>query len=366
MVRRRVRLTAYMDSVEIGGAEISLGHLLAGLDPSIEVTMIGVDAGVVAQIAERRPGTRAMTVTRVGGKADVKPIVQHVRAMRASRPDLVHVNLQSPWEGQYGILAGLLNRRPVVAVEQIVFGDQTRPQVLLRRALCSRLSAHVAVGVRAAREIEEMIGLEAGSVETIYNGVPDLPLHPLTPPVAGPVVGAVGRLHAQKGFDLLIRALPSLSSEVSCVLVGDGPERANLEALASSLEVRDRLFVTGWTARARDYLPAFAVVAMPSRFEGFPLAAVEAMMARRPLVATRVESLPEAVEDGRTGLLIPPDDVDSLAGALKDLLGDPARRREMGERAREIALRRFTDKAMTRSYEDIYRRLVPGWSGAVR
>ena len=83
-------------------------------------------------------------------------------------------------------------------------------------------------------------------------------------------------------------------------------------------------------------------------------------------MATRVESLPEAVEDGRTGLLIPPDDVDSLAGALKDLLGDPARRREMGERAREIALRRFTDKAMTRSYEDIYRRLVPGWSGAVR
>src|SRR5829696_6508418 len=117
IVRRRVRLTAYMDSVEIGGAEISLGHLLAGLDPSIEVTMIGVDAAVVDQIAGRRPGTRAMTVTRVGGKADVKPIVQHVRAMRASRPDLVHVNLQSPWEGQYGILAGLLNRRPVVAVE---------------------------------------------------------------------------------------------------------------------------------------------------------------------------------------------------------------------------------------------------------
>jgi glycosyltransferase involved in cell wall biosynthesis len=366
MVGHRVRLTAYMDSVEIGGAEISLGHLLAELDPSIEVSVLGVDDRVVDKIAAGRPGTSTMTVPHVRGKADVKRLAQHVRAVTASRPDLVHVNLQSPWEGQYGILAGLLARRPVVAVEQIVFGAQPRRQVFLRRALCSRLAAHVAVGVRAAREIEEMIGLEAGSVETIYNGVPDLSLDPVPPPVEGPIVGAVGRLHTQKGFDLLIRALPSLSSEVSCVLVGDGPERANLEGLASSLGVRDRLFVAGWTARARDYLPAFAVVAMPSRFEGFPLAAVEAMLASRPLVATRVESLPEAVEDGRTGLLIPPDDVDSLAGALKDLLGDPTRRREMGERAREIALRRFTDKAMTRSYEDLYRRLVPGWSGAVR
>jgi glycosyltransferase involved in cell wall biosynthesis len=364
MVLRRVRLTAYMDSVEIGGAEISLGNLLTELDPSIEVTVLGVNAGVVEKIAARRGGSSTLTLPPVRGKADLGRIVKHVRAVRALRPDLLHVNLQSPWEGQYGILAGLINRRPVVAVEQIVFGAQPRRQRWLRRALCSRLSAHVAVGERAAREIEEMIGLEPGSVETIYNGVPDEPLTPVPRPAEGPIVGAVGRLVHQKGFDLLIRALESLPAEATCVLVGDGPERASLEELASRLGLRDRLIVTGWAERPRDYLPSFDVVALPSRFEGFPLVAVEAMLARRPLVVSRVESLPEAVENGTTGLLVPPDDVEALAGALTELLSDPDRREAMGERGRARALARFTSTAMARSYEAVYRRLLPEWGAS--
>lgn len=355
----RVRLTAYMDSVEVGGAEIALGHLLAELDPSIEVTVLGVDPGVVEAIASRRTGSAESIVPVVRNKADLGGIARHVRAIRALRPDLLHVNLQSPWEGQYGILAGLLNRRPVVAVEQIVFGSPPPVQRFLRRALCSRLSAHVAVGERAAREIEEMIGLEAGSVETIHNGVPDVSPNPVPHPVGGPIVGAVGRLVHQKGLDLLIRAVASLPEEATCVLVGDGPERDALERLARELGVGDRLIVTGWIDRPRDYMAALDVVALPSRFEGFPLVAIEAMLARRALVATRVQSIPEAVEDGVTGLLVPPEDAEALAGAITTLLSDSTRREEMGERGRARALERFSAQAMARSYEALYRRLLP-------
>jgi glycosyltransferase involved in cell wall biosynthesis len=116
--------------------------------------------------------------------------------------------------------------------------------------------------------------------------------------------------------------------------------------------------ITGWVERARDYLPALDVVAMPSRFEGFPLAAVEAMLASRPLVATPVQSIPEAVEDGVTGLLVPPEDVGALAGAIAELLGDGSRREEMGKRGRALALERFTSRTMARSYEALYGRLL--------
>jgi glycosyltransferase involved in cell wall biosynthesis len=347
-----------MDSVDIGGAEIALGHLLAELDPSIEVSVLGVDRGVAETIASRRPGSSVSIVPSVRNKTDIGPIAAHVRAIRALRPDLVHVNLWSTWEGQYAILAGLLNRRPVIAVEQIVFGAQPPIQRALRRLLCSRLAAHVAVGERVAREVEEMIGLDTGSIETIYNGVPDVFLNPVPRPAEGPIVGAVGRLSPQKGLDVLVRAIALLPPEVTCVLVGDGPLRGDLERLAASLGVGDRVIVTGWIERARDYLPVLDVVAMPSRFEGFPLAAVEAMLASRPLVATPVQSIPEAVQDGTTGLLVPPENPDALAGAVAELLGDRARREEMGRRGRALALEQFTSQTMARSYEALYRRLL--------
>jgi glycosyltransferase involved in cell wall biosynthesis len=347
-----------MDSLYIGGAEISLGNLLAELDPSIDVSVLGVNRQVAETVATRRPGTRVSLVPAVRNKADLRPIAAHVRAVRDLRPDLLHVNLWSSWEGQYGILAGLLNRRPVVAVEQIVFGSQPWIQRALRRALSRGLAAHVAVGRQVGREVEEMIGLERGSIETIYNGVPDVALNPVARPAAGPTVGAVGRLSPQKGLDVLIRAMALLPGDVTCVLVGDGPLRAELEQLAESEGVADRLIITGWVERARDYLPALDVVAMPSRFEGFPLAAVEAMLASRALVGTRVQSIPEAVQDGRTGLLVAPDDPQALAAAVAELLRDVPRREEMGARGRALALERFTSRTMARSYEALYARLL--------
>jgi glycosyltransferase involved in cell wall biosynthesis len=347
-----------MDAVAVGGAEIVLGHLLAELDSSIEVSVLGVDRDVADTVASRRPGSPVSVVPPVRNKADLGPIAAHVRAVRDLRPDVLHVNLWSSWEGQYAILAGLLNRRPVVAVEHIVFGDQPPIQRVLRRALCSRLAAHVAVGDRVAREIEEMIGLARGSIETIHNGVPDLPLDAVPRPSDGTLIGAVGRLVPQKGLDLLIRSVALLPDEVTCVLIGDGPLRADLEQLAASLGVADRVLITGWVERPRDYMPVLDLVALPSRFEGFPLVALEAMLASRPLVATDVQSIPEAVEDGVTGFLVPPDDVGALTGALTEALSDRPRLEEMGRRARARALERFTAPTMARSYEALYRRLL--------
>jgi glycosyltransferase involved in cell wall biosynthesis len=225
-----------------------------------------------------------------------------------------------------------------------------------RRLLARCLDAHVAVGERAARTIEEVVGLARGSVLSVPNGVPNAPLDSLPPLAGGLVIGSLGRLVDQKGFDLLVRALPELH-DATVVLVGDGPEREALKALAASLGVADRLLITGWSAEARRYLPTFDVFALPSRWEGMPLGILEAMHAGLPVVAADVGSVAEAVLEGETGYVVPVGDPLAVRDRLGRLLADASLREQFGDRGRIVARERFTDVVMARSYEQLYRRL---------
>jgi glycosyltransferase involved in cell wall biosynthesis len=167
----------------------------------------------------------------------------------------------------------------------------------------------------------------------------------------------VGRLDRQKGLDLLVDALPSIP-EAFVLLVGDGPEHEDLLRRATAAGVADRLQITGWRQDARDFLTALDVFVLPSRFEGFPQAVVEAMLAERAVVASDVGSVSEAVIDGETGLLVPPNDARALAGAVRRLRDDPELRRTMGHRARARALEEFSLSRMVRAYEALYAEVV--------
>jgi glycosyltransferase involved in cell wall biosynthesis len=349
---RPVRLTVYTDAVARGGAEQSLHNLLSQLGPHIDASVLGVDQELGEWLASARPGTTLHTVTLPRGKFNFASILEHIRAVRRLRPDILHANLHTTFAGQYGILAGLLAPGAcVVAVEQSPIGSGSRVQRLTKRFASRRLAAHVSVGQRSARMVEEVVGLTPGTVLTIYNGVPveQAPARERRGPA--PVVGSLGRLSHEKGFDFLIRALPLIDARV--VLVGDGPERAELEALAAKLGVRDRLEITGWTDDARSYLSTFDVFCLPSRFEGFPLTIPEALLAGLPVVASDVGSVPEAVLE-TTGLLVPPGDPAALAAALQTLLDDPDLRRRLGEGGRILAQERFTAPTMARAFEKLY------------
>ncbi|HKN93587.1 MAG TPA: glycosyltransferase family 4 protein, partial [Thermoleophilaceae bacterium] len=215
------------------------------------------------------------------------------------------------------------------------------------------VAAHVAVGERAAREIERLVGLPQGSVLTIYNGVPDVPVQRAEPPLGRPVIGSLGRLSEQKSYDVLIRALAELP-DAGLVLVGDGPERPALERLAEELGVRSRLHITGWTDSARAHLGYFDVFALVSHYEAFPLSILEAMLAGVPVVATDVGSVSESVHDGQTGVLVPPGSPAEVARAIRSLLDEPERARSLARNARQAALDRFTASAMAASYVRLY------------
>nr|WP_255527170.1 glycosyltransferase [Oculatella sp. LEGE 06141] len=196
------------------------------------------------------------------------------------------------------------------------------------------------------------------SVVSIPNGVPDISLPTPLPSRSDEalVVGSVGRLDRMKAHDVLLRAIAQVDG-VRVVILGDGDERSPLETLANQLGVSDRVELPGWVENPRLLLPEFDAIALPSRSEGFPLAMVEAMLAARPVIASRVGSMAEAVIDGQTGLLVEKDSVEGLAHALIQLRDDPALRQRLGQQGREVAVARFTVQQMTTRYEQLWRSL---------
>jgi glycosyltransferase involved in cell wall biosynthesis len=349
-----MRLVAYTDNVELGGADLSMAHLIGRLDRSIDVTVVGVSRRVVERIAAGRPDAAARIVLRPRSGHDLRSLTAHVSAIREIAPDVVHANLSSPWSCQYAIAAGALMRRArVVAVYQLAVAPISARQRRTKRLTARAVHRHVGVGERTSRQVEELIGLPYGSLRTIHNGVPDETTQPFPRPRPGPLIGAIGRLEHQKGIDLLIRALADIEG-ATLLIVGDGSQRRPLEELAVALDVSDRVVWSGWRDDARRYLGSLDVFTLPSRFEGFPLALLEALLARSAVVAADVGSVSEAVLDGETGLLVPPDDPTALAAAIRRLLASSDLRRRLGERGRRVVLERFTADHMTHAFESLY------------
>jgi len=353
-----VRVAAYTDSNDLGGAEKALATLVRGLGDWIDVTVVGTDPAIVREVAAGRDRAETRIVRSVRSKWDLRGSVAHLRMMRELRPDVLHANLPTPWSCQYALSAALLTPGVrTLAVHHAIALPETQAQLRLNRLNLKRLDAHVAVSVASAAFVERVVGLGEGAVRVIYNGVPDVPVTAAPRVADGPVVGYVGRLAPEKGLDVLLRAIGSLP-DVTTVLVGDGPDRPRLERLGRQLGVSDRICMPGWVKDPRPWYPGFDVLALPSRSEALGIAAIEAMLARLPVVASRVGGTPEVVVDGDTGILVPPDDHEALARGIRSLLAAPALRSKMGESGREIALRRFGLPPMLRSYESIYRELL--------
>ena len=142
------------------------------------------------------------------------------------------------------------------------------------------------------------------------------------------------------------------------VALGEGPDRAALEALAEQLGVTDAVLLPGRVGDVAACLRDAELVVHPARWEGFGLALLEAMYAGRAIVASRVSSIPEIVVDGETGLLVPPDDPGALAAAVLQLLGDPELTARYGAAGLERARTEFTVARMTERHLELYGRVL--------
>ena len=360
----RRRLCCYLTTEELGGMEMSVATLLANLDREWDITVIGSSPLVLEHVSGGSSYVREVCVPAVRHKSNIRAIAAHVRAVHRARPELMLVCLSQLYDAQYGFLAAEANKVPTVAVVHSVFPPTSRSNDLLFRLVSRRVRAFGGVSLSVCAAAEEALGLRPGSVTLLYNGVPDPSDHrgssepePEPEPGAGAgssigngfMIGAVGRLVPEKGFDTVLRALAMLP-DATLVLVGDGPERLSLERLSTDLGLRGRVTFAGrvdppWTSRWR-----FDVLAMPSRTEAFGLVAVEALLAGIPVVGSRVGGLCEVLTDGETGLLVPVDDPTALAAAIGKLQADPSLRSRLAGQGGIDARERFTIDSMMRGY----------------
>jgi glycosyltransferase involved in cell wall biosynthesis len=349
----------YIETDSLGGAEIVTGHLIEALRPDIEVVAMGPHQHVVEYLAGRRPGTEAIIVPLLRSKRELRAFPAHRRILRSLSPSIFQAVLTFQTACQWPLIAARSVRRitPIAVEHRPPLPDTRRGHAAKRRAV-RVLAAHVAVGDRVARVVEDELHLSRGSIETIHNGIPDVDVTPVEIPTHGTTIGAVApRLDPAKGVDVLLRALAPLS-DASLVVVGSGPDERLLRELPRSLGLDDRVHWVGWSDAPRSYIAAVDVLAVPSRDEALPLVILEAMLAGRPVVASAVGSVDEAVIDGLTGLLVPPDDPTALADALGALVADAELRDRMGACGRQRAVEQFSVEAMARSYEALYDRLA--------
>lgn len=245
---------------------------------------------------------------------------------------------------------------------------------LLGRITVGLSDALVAPSRVTAGELEEDYG--ASDVRVIPNGIRCEDLEAAGRRRLGadagsrqPTVLYVGRLRTRKAVAVLLEAFVVVRRQMPAarlVLVGDGEQRAALEAQKAALGLGEEVQFTGALPREKivDLYAAADVYCLPSLYEGFPVAILEAMAAALPVVSTTVSGIPEAVMPGQTGELVEPEHIAALARALLLLLEDPAKARAYGEAGRALLAERFSIEVVTRSYLELWQEVGGGQQGA--
>jgi len=201
-----------------------------------------------------------------------------------------------------------------------------------------------------------------GPARVIYAGLSlppgELPQHRARSEI---IIGTAGRLVELKGIEYLISAVAALRREFPAVRVeiaGSGPQHEKLEEAITQRGLGEQVKILGWIDDLPTILSRWDVFVMPSLEEGFPIAALDAMAASLPVVATSVGGIPELIEDGKSGWLVPPRDAEALASRLRLLLCDPELRLSMGEAGYTRVRDRFSAARMTESFARLYDELL--------
>jgi hypothetical protein len=354
---REIRLVAYTNATNLGGAERCLSMILAGLPPSFRVTLVATDSTVAEAIASGCLAAEISSVRPATRFWDARAVAAHRRILQQLDPHLSLINLQTPYSGLHATLAALLvPRARVVAIEHLPLPSQSRGAHLLKRVTSRRLAAHVAVSEQTAQAIAGEARIPRERMLVVRNGVSE-PDGGETERGSQPIIGGLGRLDPQKGFDVLIDALALLPG-VSAVVSGDGPEREALMRRAHDRAVADRFAILGWKDETGPLLRSLDVFVLPSRYEGLPLALLDAMATGTAVVASDVGAVSEAVVSGETGLLVPPDDPKALAAGIRQLLDDERLRQRLGAAARAAWQAEFTAERMQQRYVNLFTGLV--------
>jgi len=370
MSSRPLRIVHVVPTLDVGGLENGLVNVVAALP---EFAHAVVSIGPLGAFAQRLPRTvEQVTLGKAAGEPMRLAMFRLLRVLRRLEPDLVH---SRNWGAIEAVPAARL-----AGVRAIVHSEHGReladPEGLnarrnrFRRLLAPLIDRIVTVSDDLKAWLEETVKLPGAKLLVIPNGVDTERFSParrlegrqaLQISDETTVVGTVGRLNGIKDYPTLLTAFADVArraEHVRLVFVGDGPQRAALEAAAAALGMKERVSFLGERTDVPALIAGLDVFVLPSIAEGMSNTLLEAMAAGRPVVATGVGGNPELVEDGVTGTLVPARHPAALTKAIDGYLGDAGLRTAHGEAARARAVMEFGLASMASRYRDLYRALA--------
>ncbi len=356
---RKTRLLIVCHTMDRGGMEEVVLTTVRNLDKArFDVHVAYFKGGEVAEKLRKVPG---VTAVHVDEKRRVRRLTKLHSYAKALKPEIVHNHFC--WYGQIiGVLAGA---RRVETVHNVYswFTPLQRWAFAVQCLLANRI---VAVSEEVRRyTVTHIPFVKKNKMIVIHNGIDaDTSLPPISDDLKAGfglrpedvVAGFAGRLEPEKGIDRLLEVwarLEKTQPNFRLVVFGDGSEAGRLRTLARDLGLRSVVFA-GFRPDMQRLYAMLDVFVLPSLYEGLPLSLLEAMAAGCPVIATSVGGVPEAVDDGVQGYLVPPGDSDALLDRLAKLLSDKTGRIRMGRAARERVAGEFTAGRMARKLEELY------------
>ncbi len=362
----------FTDSSSFGGAERVLLQLLEGLDRSRwrPVLAYHPEAGLSPLIeGATRLEVRLVEAPRLPlGLEGARRVPSFTAMLHAERPAVFHAHLSWPLACKWGLTAALLGRVPAVTatVHLWVQSPYTRAARIQQRWLAAGVGRYIAVSRAISEKLVQVFHIPAHKLQVIHNAV-DLGRYEsrggLQPPAElarcqkRPVVLTVARLDKQKGHTTLLEAAAQLPEAVF-ILVGDGPERAALQAICQSLGLEERVIFAGFRSDIPNWLAHCDLFVLPSLYEGQSLSVLEAMAAGKPVIASAIPGNDEVIVHGKTGWLVPPGNAVHLAQALRALLADPALAQRLALAGQAKVRKEFSVQTMVQQVEQLYADLL--------
>jgi glycosyltransferase involved in cell wall biosynthesis len=300
--------------------------------------------------------------------AALRAALEFRRFLKQQRIQIVHTFFESSdiWAG---FVTKTMSKAKLVWARRDMGILRSRKHHIAYRLMAGAPDEVFAVSEQVRRHAIEVDRIDAARVQTIYNGLNRADWDAASRPAKNPgefLVTTVGNIRRVKGHDVFIRAAATIVQQfpkVSFSIAGDVLEPdyfRELQTLVQDLDLVNHVRFDGGVTNLRQHLRAADIFVLPSRSEGFSNAIIEAMAASLPVVATDVGGNAEAVEDGITGLLVPPEDPDALSAAVLRLLSDPFQAKAMGAAGRSLVAEKFTTEAMMNQIAGAYRSLLSG------
>jgi len=358
-VEQDLRIACFLPSLDGGGAERVVVNLLRGLTSQpvqLQLVLASAEGTYLDQVPD------GVEVVDLGVKHVRQAIWPLRRLLKEQQPDVLISHLS------HANIAAVLAIRPLsistrlLLVEHLTMsaykGTTVKDRLIqpLARWLFKRADAVAAVSNGAARDLEQQLNMQTGSVHVLYNPVVDEMLgeqcrqpldHPWVNDPDRPLIVGMGRLTPQKDFGTLIRAFAQLANQSDCrlVILGEGEERSALEGLVEQLGLAERVLLPGFVENPYAWLNRARLFVLSSRWEALPTVLIEALACGVPVVATDCPSGPaEILENGRWGTLVPLEDEQALAAAMEKELGMQIDSSPLQQRAADFSVDRAVDR----------------------